>query len=346
MFKNKIFRLVLIIISTIIIVVLFLKDEIAQVPGYISGSNPYWLVGGLASMVVFWVIEAKVFHLFMGVEKKLITFWGMFKLIISTQFFNAITPFSTGGQPFQIYILTRHHNMRGGRVSSASVQNLVSYQVALVSYGVIAIIMQFLHSDLIFSSVSNSLIFIGFSLNTLVVIILISLSNSKKAIHFISSMALRILVKLRFIKNKDKAKEKLLKYLKDFSEHTEHLWENKGLFIYSVFLHMLKLSAFYAVTYFISKALGLSGITLAKALLVGAYTMMFTSLIPIPGAGVGAEFGFLAFFGPVIVGPKAVAIMFIWRIMTFYIGLIAGFLTYNFGYEEHSLDIKAQIPNE
>ena len=343
MFKNKILRLVFIIISTLIIVVLFLKDDIADVPDYISGSNPYWLAGGFASMAVFWIIEAKVFHLFMGVEKRLISFWMMFKLIISTQFFNAITPFSTGGQPFQIYILTRYHKMKGGKVSSASVQNLVSYQVALVSYGVIAIIMQFLHSDLIFSSLSNSLIVIGFSLNTFVVLLLISLSNSKKAIHYISSGSLKILVKLRFVKNKEKAKEKLLKYLKDFSEHSEHLWENKMLFVYSVFLHMLKLSAFYAVTFFVSRALGLSEITLAKALLVGAYTMMFTSLIPVPGAGVGAEFGFLAFFGPVIVGPKAVAIMFIWRFLTYYIGLIAGFLTYNFGYEEHSLDIKPQI---
>jgi len=343
MFKNKLLRLVFVIISTLIIVILFLKDDIADVPEYISGSNPYWLAGGLACMVVFWIIEAKVFHLFMGVEKRLISFMNMFKLIISTQFFNAITPFSTGGQPFQIYILTKHHNMRGGRVSSASVQNLVSYQVALVAYGVIAIIMQFLHSDLIFSSLSNSLIVLGFSLNTLVVIFLLILSNSEKGIHFISSGALKILIKLKFIKNKEKAKEKLLKYLKDFSEHTEDIWENKALFIYSVFLHMLKLSAFYAVTFFISKALGLSGITLAKALLVGAYTMMFTSLIPIPGAGVGAEFGFLAFFGPVIVGPKAVAIMLIWRILTYYIGLVAGFLTYNFGYKEHTLDIKPKI---
>ena len=340
MFKNKMLRLVFIIVSSIFIVVIFLKEDIAGIPEYVSESNPYWLAGGFASMIAFWIIEAKVLHIFMGMERKLISFANMFKLIISTQFFNAITPFSTGGQPFQIYILTKHHNMRGGRVTSASVQNLVSYQVALVTYGVIAIVMQFLHTDLIFSSFSNSLIVVGFTLNTIVVVFLLVLSNNKRAIKFISSKAFKILVRLRFVKNKEKAKEKLLKYLSDFSEHSEDIWKNKGLFLYTIILHMLKLSAFYAVTFFISKALGLSGITITKALLVGAYTMMFTSLIPIPGAGIGAEFGFLAFFGPVIVGPKAVAIMLVWRCMTYYIGLIAGFLTYNVGYKEHSLDIK------
>ena len=55
---------------------------------------------------------------------------------VITQFFNGITPFSTGGQPMEIYMLTGH-GISANKGTMIILQNFIFYQVALVLFGII-----------------------------------------------------------------------------------------------------------------------------------------------------------------------------------------------------------------
>ena len=73
---------------------------------------------------------------------------------------------------------------------------------------------------------------------------------------------------------------------------------------------------------------------ITTAIISTASVMLITSIIPIPGATMGAEFSFIIFFSSYITGHQAKSMMLLWRFITYYIGLIIGAIVFAFAYKE------------
>ena len=69
-------------------------------------------------------------------------------------------------------------------------------------------------------------------------------------------------------------------------------------------------------------------------IITSAYVMLIGSMVPIPGGTGGLEFSFLAFFKNFITDPKLSIIMIVWRLVTYYFGIIVGGLTLNINKEK------------
>ena len=66
------------------------------------------------------------------------------------------------------------------------------------------------------------------------------------------------------------------------------------------------------------------------AIITSAYVMLIGSFVPIPGGSGGLEYGFVAFFGYFLqVSGKLTALMILWRLVTYYLGIIAGAIIMN-----------------
>ena len=72
-----------------------------------------------------------------------------------------------------------------------------------------------------------------------------------------------------------------------------------------------------------------TSVTPIKAIIASAYVMLIGSFVPIPGGTGGLEYGFIAFYGNFITGPVLSALMLIWRVVTYYFGLILGAIMVN-----------------
>ena len=59
-----------------------------------------------------------------------------------TQFFNGITPFSTGGQPMEIYMINEH-GISVSRATNFTIQSFIFYQIALVICGFLSVIFNY-----------------------------------------------------------------------------------------------------------------------------------------------------------------------------------------------------------
>ena len=327
--KNFIYTMIL----TLILLVFFLHKDFSNILKALWQASLPWLLIGVVSMLIFWILEALIYHSILKTYTSDISFGQMFKLTLATQFFNGITPFSTGGQPFQIYILNTQSKIGLGKLTSASVQNFIVYQLALVIYCLGALISHLFHPILLFGHYSTTILICGFILNILVIGFLFFVSTSQRFLRFVSTAGLNFLAKLHLIKDKDKSQKKLLAFTKSFSENMDLLKKEPRLLLKTLILNGLRLTAFYMVAYFVCRSLGLKNITMPEAILASSYTMLITSVVPLPGASAGAEFGFLVFFSSFIAGPLATAIMLLWRFITYYIGLILGFFVFFFGYK-------------
>ena len=252
-----------------------------------------------------------------------------FQLTLRTQFFNAVTPFATGGQPYQIYYL-KTVGIDYASSTSIVVENFIVYQIALVVLGILALISnQIFH---IFSKVQflQQLIAIGFITNALVIIVMFLIAFSKKMNKFFISIGINILTKLRLVKDREKKLKEWDENINRFNKSANILLEDKKTFILNIMCNFLALCCLYLIPLFILYSMGnFNAFNAGVSIVTCAYIMIIGSFVPIPGATGGIEYGFVQFFGNFITGSKLSAMMLVWRFITYYFGMIVGAIALN-----------------
>ena len=99
---------IILLLITIAVLFVLLKDSAQEILGAISKINIFYLL--IAFILYFLYIITKAYIIYKCVnEKDKLSFKEAVKHNLITQFFNGITPFSTGGQPMEIYMIAEHH---------------------------------------------------------------------------------------------------------------------------------------------------------------------------------------------------------------------------------------------
>lgn len=331
--KNNILKRVIsfIIIAIITSLVLYysLKDDYKNIIHEIKTINKLWFLVAFIMMFMYWMIKALVRKKLVSKFNKKYKFIDSFKLSLELNFFNGVTPFATGGEPYEVYSLTKH-GIKGTDSTNIMIQNFITYQIALVLLGMIAIITnQFVH---IFpSGFLTYLITIGFTINFLVIVFLFVITFGKKIDKFIMKIIVFILSKFKIVKNKENTLEKFHNYLEEFHEGATILLKDKKTFIKMIMLQFLSLSIFYLIPLILLYGMGdYSSLNGYESIIISAYVMLIGSFVPIPGGTGGLEYGFIAFYGNFIKGSKLNAIMLLWRFITYYFGIMLGAIVLNF----------------
>ena len=321
--KNIKKNTIILLLITIIILFLVLKDDFNNIINTLSKVDFKFIL--LA--IIFWtlsvVIKAYINYKTVNNKEK-INIKEAIKHNIITQFFNGITPFSSGGQPMEIYMLTEH-GISGTQATMITIQNFIFYQTALVLYGIVAILYNSIFH--IFPKIPflRKLTLLGFFINTLVAVALFLITFSPKFTKKVSHVVIKILSRIKLIKNKEKSIEKWDAKLEDFHDSGKKLRKRKKLFIGGIILNLISLTCLYIIPLFIVFSLhDYTSINVADTLTASAYVLIIGAFVPIPGASGGIEYGFLKFYGNFLVSTKLSATLIIWRFITYYLGLILG----------------------
>ncbi len=327
--KNKFLNYIILFVVTVIVLYLSLKDNFAEILNVVSALNKGWLLIAFLLIISYWFFKAIALKKIIKKFKKQYRFRQAFKFILQINFFNAITPFSSGGQPFEIYYLKKE-NIKLADVTTIVIEQFVVYQVALVLLGVIAIISNNIFGIFPNSSVLKHLVTLGFIINTLVTVVLFMLAFTTKTNKFFVNKIIDIGHKLKVVKNKEEKQEKVNTYIMDLHDGTKKLLENKVSFIGMILANFIGLICLYLVPLAIIYATGdfdsVNGFT---CIIASAYVMLLGSFVPIPGGTGGLEFGFISFYGYFIKGSSLTAIMITWRFITYYIPMVIGALAVN-----------------
>lgn len=322
--KNTIFLLLI----TIVILFFVLKDDFNNIITTLSRMDYKFII----IAIIFWLLSIilKGYVNYKTVNnKKQISLKEAIKHNVITQFFNGITPFSSGGQPMEIYMLTEH-GISGAKATTITIQNFIFYQVALVLYGLLAVTYNAIFHIFPKVPLLGKLTLIGFLINTLVAIALFVITFSPKFTKKVTNIIIKLLVKLKMIKDEKKTAEKWNLKLEEFHSSAKVLRKRKLLFIEGVIINLISLTCLYIVPLFIVYSLhNYTSLNIADTLTSSAYVLIIGAFVPIPGASGGIEYGFLKFFGNFITGTNLSAILIIWRFITYYLGLIIGALAFS-----------------
>ena len=102
-----IFNFFVILIVLSIVLHFSLKDNYEEIIHTLSTMDIRWIILAFLVMITAWVLKTIPIYYFSKSHKKDFKYKSSVMLVLRTQFANAITPFATGGQPYQVYYLTK-----------------------------------------------------------------------------------------------------------------------------------------------------------------------------------------------------------------------------------------------
>lgn len=326
--KSK-FNVLILVAITILVLYFSLKDDFSNIVNQIMNINVWLLIVAFSMVFIYWLLRSKAVSIFTKKFSPKTTYWSSFQMMLRTQFFNAVTPFATGGQPYQVYHLIKD-GLSATVATSVIIQNFIVYQIAMVFLGMIAVICNQVFGVFDGNSLLKYLVTLGFIINTFVIIILFIVAFSRKMNKKLIHLGITILTKLKLVKDKEKKLKEWDEYINNFHKSAKILLENKFDFFLTILCNLVALSCLYSIPYVLLCATGdFASFSLPVAIMTSAYVMLIGSFVPIPGGSGGLEYGFVSFYGTFITGSKLMAIMLLWRFVTYYFGMIVGAVALN-----------------
>ena len=333
--KKKMISYLVIALVTILVLYFSLRQHFNEIIDTLVNMNKLWIILAFLVMVICWLLKTIPVHLFCKEYKSDFKYEDSLLLILRTQFANAVTPFATGGQPYQVYFLNKK-GIDVGKSTGIILQNFIVYQIALVFLGVVALV-----SNLIFKFLPNNgllikLTALGFIINFIVICFSFLLAFAKRFIKWLIRHIIGLLNKMHIVKDKDKKIKSWGDSIANFHDSSIMLMKNWKLFLGTIFINLIYLCLLYSIPFFVLVATGKYGefanVTFGTTIMVSAYVMLIGSFVPIPGGTGGLEGAYKEFFGTILDGyrgPITNSTMIIWRTITYFFGLIVGGIAFN-----------------
>lgn len=327
--KKKIINYIILFVVTLLVLYFSLKDNYTQIINQILNMNKIYLAIGFLLLFIFWLFRSYPMYNFTKKINKKFEYKDALILTLRTQFFNAVTPFATGGQPYQVYYL-KNKDIDYASSTSIVLENFIVYQIALVILGLVALITNKMFHIFNNNKLLQELIALGFIINTVIIIVMFAISFCKRINKKLIDLGINLLHKLHLIKDKDLKREKWNKNINKFHNSALILLNDKKSFILNIICNFIALISLYLIPLILLYSIGdFNSLSLMNGVVTSAYVMLIGSFVPIPGATGGLEYGFMSFYGSFISGSKLNAVMLVWRFITYYFGIIVGALALN-----------------
>lgn len=250
-----------------------------------------------------------------------------FKITMIGQYFTVITPLGVAAQPMQISEFKKY-GINQNVSASLLLRKFFVYQTCLLIYSITSFILYFYkikteNTVCLCLSVITGLLFQG------AMIFLIALfSINKNLVLCISKFTVKVLHKLKVVKNESQTTDKFITTLNKFISNNKNLRKNKKLNFKLYIFTFLQITLSFLITFFIFKAFNHTDYPILPITCTQNITNTISSFTPLPGAAGTTENIFLILFKPFFYENEITQAMIIFRFINFYFALIIGFIFY------------------
>jgi uncharacterized protein (TIRG00374 family) len=253
------------------------------------------------------------------------------------QFYSNITPGASGGQ-FAQAVTFKKQGVDVSTGASILVMHYILYQIVLMIFGFVSIVFNFntfmRGAPIVILDVEIPvwiLTGLGYLLNAIVIVGLFLLAYSKKIHSWTINTGVNIGAKLKLIRNPEEKRKKLMLSTENFRIELRRLQSNIPASLLIMFLFVVRFFLLYSIPYFVIVMLDPSFTTqpiYLQTVVSNSFLQMVTGLFPLPGAAGFTEYFFERLFLPILGGSDNIAfvkaVQIVWRLSTFYVGLISG----------------------
>lgn len=321
--KNKKLNILILLVAVILVLYFTLKDNFIGIVNQILKTNIFIFIIAIMVFLLSLLFKAASLRCFVKDYNNKYSLKEAYSLTLISQFLNGVTPFQSGGQPFQIYLLKKD-GIRIMDSTSALLKDFISFQTALIIISFAAVIINLKYNMISYNKYLNFLIIMGFLINIVVLTFLFLTCVAKNTGTKIFNKLIDFTFKFRFTKKFRSNKDKIKQSLEHFYETSSNFKNNKLVMFKSLVYNIVHLILLYMVPFIIFIALGYNKVTLVNSLVSTSFVMIIGNFIPIPGATGGIEYGFMQIFGNFAKGSILSSTMLLWRGITYFLGIITG----------------------
>ena len=308
----------------------------AEIFGALEQASPLWLGASLLCMTGFIVLEGlALLYLLRHLHCPRGFFRGL-RYSAADQFFSAITPSATGGQPAAALVM-RNHQVPGGVITAALLLNLVLYTAATLTIGVVCLIWK-PGVFLTFGGFAKALIVFGMVALTGLTLLFWGLLKRGELLSRLGWQLFRFLHQLHLMRDPDRWSRRLGHMAEEYGTCARAMAGKPAVLVTVFLLNLAQRIAQITVPLTLHCAMGGSlGAEGAELWVVQALAQIGSNCVPIPGGMGAADYLMLDGFGHLFSDGYAYQLQILSRGVSFYVctlvsGLIVliGFLSGRF----------------
>lgn len=274
--------------------------DLKELAADIRGADPLFLLGAVVCVVFFIWGESIIIYYMMrslGIRLK------KRKCFLFSSvgfFFSCITPSATGGQPAQVYYMRREKIPIP--VSTIVLMIVtITYKAVLVLVG---LFLTFFQKGFVESYLGSILpvFYLGVGLNVFCVAFMLILVFHPAMAKNAMLKGLGLLERLHLVKKKQRRFERLEASMDMYNDTAAYLRSHIRIVFEVLGITFLQRFALFFVTYFVYRALGLSGDSVYDVVMLQAVISVSVDMLPLPGGMGISETLFMRIFKPVFGG--------------------------------------------
>lgn len=312
---------IFIILIVITFVIVFKNYNFKETFNLIGNANMLYVLLAVLCMLFYYIAEGLNNMWILGGLGKKIDIINSIKYPVIGFFFSGITPAAGGGQPAQIYFMSKD-----GIPSSYATLSLL---VQLITFHAITLLLGLLGFICNYKLLSNGMIIlfsVGVILKGVTLVCMYICFRNRYAAKKITKFVFNILRKLK-VKGLDETEKQLNLVIEDYNNGAKYIRTHKKIFIKSICIIFLQVIVYYTLPYFIYRAFGLNTYNWIEILTIQSILYVSVASIPLPGSVGVSEGAFLSIYEYIFGAELLASAMVVSRGISFYLFILVGAIT-------------------
>ncbi len=297
-------------------------SEVKGIP--FLGLDFRYLFAAVACVVVFYASETTKHMIMMRHMLGKPDLKTAFQVTVVGKYYDNVTPLGAGGQPFQIFFLSK----RGLPKGAAASMPILAFTTANFGFVILALLVFIINPGAIDSMVVRVSAWIGLAFYAAVPFAIIIFTIAPKFAKGVFCFFIHLFAKLRLIKDEEKSKEGTLRSMNEYRDVIRSVANREGMRVIALLL-LLSLVYYIALClmpHYVLRAFG-GAAGWFQSFCITVYIYAAVTFIPTPGNAGAAEGTFYALFS-VLTGAYLFWAMLVWRFFCYYLFLVMGGLVF------------------
>ena len=347
--KKKIGSTILLIFNFLVIAGVFiyygLTSETVHVNEFFT-LDIKWVFLGLAVLSLVMHLSIEGLRYFQLIKKSTgrKNYWLALKTHMLGSYYDNITPFAVGGQPFQVFYLNKH-GIKGEKATSIPI---VEHMFSAIACLIISIVVLIANIFCGFATSPLIIIFaiIGLFANGMIIGLLLLFSINKRVGPAFVIKILKLLNKLHIIKDYKTTFFKVSRFVKNYQKSMKEFTKSKSTVFFQILAAFASSFFLYGITYCIHRAFAIGGAPVVSYFEIAScsvFCVLCSSIMPLPGGSGLAEISFDTLLGRWFAGGLFTWALLIWRCLTYFVYIVVGGLQVFISYLKTVIKNKKKI---
>ncbi len=322
--KRKIFSLLFIAATLgLIVFIAFSNSDLTDAWQALFTMKIQWLFCAFLGWFGYMFFDMLGLHFFLRKQKYPISLGSATYITLLGFYYANITPGSSGGQPMQVYYMSKRKIPVPIATSALSIKFL-ALQIMVVIMSTVLWVCNTAYVNTQLTAGAKWFIYIGYGINFLSIPLILLVALHRPLVQAIILFFVRVGSKLHIIKRPEDRIVRIEAGMDMYHMSILRLMKYPRRIVGQLLFAALSLLSLMSIPLSVYRAFGLGGTHWYELLTLSFLLYLSASYTPLPGASGAQEGGFLLFFvGAFTKGTVGLALL-VWRFFAYYLFLLVG----------------------